>query len=132
MSKRSVFLSYSARDKVAAGQLENELERLGFEAFNPMSDLKPGQDWRKSIQAAIKNSDALILLAATPQSAASSWMAYEVGMAEALGKRVMFLLPEKYPVTELPAEFVAGPILEFDPKSPKRAAREIADRLVAA
>lgn len=132
MSKASVFLSYSARDKDVARQVESELERLGFRAFNPMRDLKVGEDWRKGIQAAIKHSDALVLLVASPESAASSWMAYEAGMAEALGKPVMFLLPSKYPITELPAEFVAGPIVEFDPKAPKRAAREIADRLVVA
>lgn len=129
MSKRSVFLSYSARDRAAADQLQKELKRLGLNAFNPMNDLKPGEDFRKTIRAAIKGSDLLVVLA-SPLSAASSWMGYEVGMAEALGKRVMFLLPERYPVTELPDEFSEGPILEFDPQAPKRAAREIADRLV--
>ena len=132
MSKRSVFLSYSLRDRDDANQLERALERLGLQAFNPARELRVGEDWRKAIQAAIKKSHALILLAATPQSAASSWMAYEMGMAEALGKPILVLLPSKYPVTELPADVAAGQILDFDPNAPDRAAREIADRLVPA
>ena len=129
MSKRSVFLSSGARDKVVARRVESELKRLGLNAFNPDREVRPGDDWRKAVQAAIRRADALILVATTPQSAEASWMGYEAGMAEALGKRVMFLLPKKYPATALPADLGSGHLLAFDPKSPKQAARVILDQL---
>jgi nucleoside 2-deoxyribosyltransferase len=132
MTRPSVFLSYSSRDRDVAGRVERALKRLGLAAFNPARDVHVGEHWRKAIQAAIKRADALVLLATSPQSAASSWMAYEAGVAEALGKPVMILLPDKYPVTELPADFAAGQVLDFDPEAPERAAREIVDRLVPA
>jgi hypothetical protein len=74
----------------------------------------------------------LIVLMTTPQSGESSWMAYEAGVAEALGKPIMVLLPSKYPVAELPADVAAGQVLDFDPKAPEGAAREIVHRLVPA
>jgi nucleoside 2-deoxyribosyltransferase len=132
MSKPSVFLSYSLRDRDAAARFEKALERLGLQAFNPVKELRAGEDWRKSIQSAIKRSQALILLVGTPQSAASSWMAYEAGMAEALGKPILVLLSSKHSVSELPADVAAGQVFDFDPDAPERAAREIADRLVPA
>lgn len=132
MSKQSVFLSYSSRDRDAAARFEKALEGMGVEAFNPVRELQAGEDWRKAIQAAIKRSHALILLMTTPQSAESSWMAYEAGMAEALGKQIIILLPSKYTVTDLPADIAAGQVLDFDPGAPERAAREIAYRLVPA
>ena len=132
MSKLSVFLSYSSRDRDVASKVERALERHGLKAFNPAREVGAGEDWRKAIQAAIKRSSALVLLAMTPGSASSSWMAYEAGIAEALGKPVLILLSNKYPVTELPADIAAGQILEFDPDAPDRAAREVVDRLVPA
>jgi TIR domain-containing protein len=129
MSKSSIFLSYSSRDAKLAHQVEGELERLGLKAFNPMRDIPPDADFRKTIQAEMRRSAALVLLVASPYSAASSWMGYEAGMAEALGKRVLLLLPSKYPVAELPEDVATVQVVEFDPKVPKRAAHEIAERL---
>jgi hypothetical protein len=107
------------------------LKHLGFDAWNA-KEVRPGEDWGKAIQPAIKQSDALVMVALTPQTLSSSWMAYEAGIAEALGKRVMLLLPNKYPVTELPADFASTPIVEIDPQAPERAAHDVASRLAAA
>ncbi|HWN51681.1 MAG TPA: toll/interleukin-1 receptor domain-containing protein [Xanthobacteraceae bacterium] len=125
----NVFISHGQRDTELAERVEIALERLGLEAFNPARDLRPGDDWRRSIQTAIKRSDAMIILVSRPQYLSSSWTSYEVGIAEALGKRVMLLLPSKYPVTELPADFASTQIVEFDPQAPERAAYDIASRL---
>lgn len=129
MTKPSVFISYSRRDAELGRRLEMALKHVGLEALNPARELQPGEDWRKSIQSAIKRSDVVITLVSTPQSLRSSWTSYEVGVAEALGKRVMLLLPSKYSVAELPADFASTPIVEFDPEAPERAARDIASRL---
>ena len=130
MTKPSVFISYSRRDAELGQRVEIALRHLGLEALNPERELGPGEDWRKSIQSAIKRSDVVITLASTPQSL-RSWTSYEAGVAAALGKRVILLIPSKYPVTELPAEFASTQIVEFDPQAPERAAHDIASRLAA-
>jgi hypothetical protein len=131
MSKLSVFISYSHRDADLARELEKKLESLGLDAFNPERDLHPGDDWRKATQAAIKRSDAVVLIA-SPHTLSSSWTSYEAGMAEALGKRVMVLLPNRHSVSELPEEFAGRNVLSFDPQAPEQAAQDIASRLAAA
>jgi nucleoside 2-deoxyribosyltransferase len=129
MSKRSVFISYSSSDTEMAARVQSALENLGLKVVNPARELWAGADWRNQLQSAIKRSDAMIALASAPQSLSSSWTSYEVGMAEALGKRVILLLPDKYPVTELPADFASTQVVDFDPQAPERAAQDIASRL---
>src|SRR5262249_157399 len=132
MSKPSVFLSYSERDAKVGKRVETELKQLGLEPLNSARAARSGSDWRKAVRAAIKRADAVIVLVLTPQFLSSSWMSYEVGIADALGKVVMTLLPNKYSVTELPADFASTQIVEFDPKEPQRAAHDIASRLAMA
>jgi len=130
MSKRSLFISYNHRDAGLAKTLEKDLEGLGFDASNPEREVPPGEGWRAAIQAAIKRSDALIVIA-SPHNLSSSWTSYEVGIAEALGKPVVVLLPDRHSVTELPEEINRSQVVGFDPRSPKRAAQDIVARLAA-
>jgi hypothetical protein len=130
MSKWSVFISHTKRDDGLAKQLANNLRRLGLKALNSDS-IQSGDDWRKATQTAIKQSDALILIA-SPDALATSWALYEAGAAEALGKRVMVLLSNKHSVAELPGEISVNQVVGFDPGSPERAAQDIVERLAAA
>lgn len=132
MKLMNVFLSYSARDTAVAAQIEKALEGLGLSAFNPAKDIGAGADWRKSVQAAIRKSDMVLLLVASPDTVANSWMSYEAGMADALGKDVVALVPDRYPVSQLPPDVAVRQVLRLDPNSPERAARDIASRLAAA
>jgi nucleoside 2-deoxyribosyltransferase len=129
MSKPNVFISSSNRDAGLVERFEAALKHAGVNTSNPMRESTQGKDWRKSIQSAIKSADAVIVLALAPQSLSASWTSYETGVAEALGKRVMLLLPNRNSVAELPADFASTQIVEFDPKSPENAARDIALRL---
>jgi nucleoside 2-deoxyribosyltransferase len=131
MTQRSIFISHSQRDADVAKRVGKALMHFGLAPFDPRQELEPGEDFRKAIQLAIKRSDAVIMLAVTPHHLSSSWMSYEAGVAEALGKRVMLLLPNKYPMTELPADFASAQIVDFDPQAPERAAHDIAARLAA-
>jgi nucleoside 2-deoxyribosyltransferase len=129
MSKPNIFISYNKRDAEVARLFGAALEKEGLNAFNTDQELQEGEDWRKTVQAGIKRSDAVILLALTPHHLDSSWMAYEAGLAEALGKKVVLLLPNKYSVAELPADFASTTVLDFDPQAPQLAARKFATRL---
>jgi TIR domain len=129
MSKPSIFISHGQRDGALAERFGSALRRLGFETLDPARDLRAGQSWRTRVKSAIKRADAVIMLASSPDNLTSSWMPYEAGGAEALGKDVMLLLPSKYPVTELPSEFASTQIVDLDPQAPERAAQEVASRL---
>jgi hypothetical protein len=59
-------------------------------------------------------------------------VSYETGLAEALGKRVIVMLSHDRSSSELPAEIATNRLLQFDPRSPDRAARDIAEELAAA
>ena len=131
MSKRQVFISHSRRDANLAEQVVAELERLGLQVSSD-AEVRQGEKRRKVVQDAIKRSDALVMLIASPHEVSSSWMGYEAGVAEALGKRTMLLVPSKYPLAELPEDVAVGQVVDFDPQAPERAAQDIAKRLAAA
>ena len=132
MIKRHLFLSHSARDAALAGRLEKALAKLGFSTFDPTRDIKPGDDWRASIHAAIRRSDVLLLLVASPDSAATSWMGYEAGIAEALGKRVVALVSDRFSLAQIPSDFAGRWVLRMDPNAPERTAQDVAYHLAAA
>jgi len=129
MSRPNVFISYRQRDAEVAQRLAAALKNFDVEAYNPAHELRSGEDWRKSIQSAIRSADAVVVVALAPQNLSSSWTSYETGIAEALGKRVMLLLPNRNSVTELPGDFASTQIVEFDPQSPEGAAHDIASWL---
>ncbi len=129
MSKPNVFISSTQRDAELAQRFEAALKDAGVNASNPAREAVQGKDWRKSIRTAIKGADAVVMLALAPQNLSSSWMSYEAGIAEALGKRIMLLMSNRNSVAELPADFAATQVVQFDPQAPESAARDIAFRL---
>lgn len=132
MTMAGIFLSFSHRDSALAERIEAELEKLGHPTFNPSKDIAPGQDWREAMRAAIERTDMLLVLISSSHAASSSWMGYEVGMAEALGKPVVTLASDRLSKTDLPDDLISRQVLNFDPRSPERAAREVVERLAAA
>jgi len=57
-----VFISYAREDLKNAQRLYKELKRVGIEAWIDQENILPGQNWKKSIQEAIKNSKYFIAL----------------------------------------------------------------------
>jgi nucleoside 2-deoxyribosyltransferase len=91
-----------------------------------------GEDFRRSVKGSIRRSDAFVLLLSAPESAASSWVAYELGIAEALGKPILLLLSRNHSTSQLPDDMRGLRTVAFDTEQPQEAAREIVDRLLAA
>jgi nucleoside 2-deoxyribosyltransferase len=125
MTKPTVFISHSRRDTELAQRFGLALKELGVDVFDPDQELQPGDDFIEAIQSGIKRSDVIIMLVSAPERLQSSWSSYEIGVAEALGKPVRLLLPNRYSVTELPADFASIQAVEFDPQKPERAARAV-------
>jgi len=127
----NVFLSHSHRDTEIAAGIARELRRLGIELFD-VDSIAAGQEWRHTITEAVRSADAFVLVVGAPEVASSSWVGYELGMAEAWHKPILILLSHNRTPGELPPDMSELPVVAFDPAQPERAAREIVDRLLAA
>ena len=127
-----VFVSHGARDANLAAAIARALRKHGVEAFD-ISDNDPAEGYvRQTIKSAIRKADGFVLVLGAPDTAASGWTGYELGMAEALGKPALLLLSHKHAAGELPLELAGLPIVPFDPALPELAAHEVVDRLLAA
>jgi hypothetical protein len=128
---QDVFISYSHKDAPLVDRLRPELKKLGWSALD-MREIQPGDDFRRWTQSAIKHADSFLVVITDPYSASSSWIGYELGAAEALGKPIVTLVSDRVPAAEIPEDLVSQQRVTFDPQAPERAAREIAGRLSAA
>ncbi len=129
---RRVFLSHSRRDADLAAGIARELRKYGIEPFDVFESIAAGEDWRQTVKSAIRRAEGFVLIVSTPEAVSTSWSSYELGMAEALGKRALLLLSDNYAAAQLPLDLAGLPIVPFDPAHPEVAAREVVDRLMAA
>ena len=127
-----VFLSHSTRDAKLAAGIARELRKHGIEPLDMFESGAPAEDFRQITKSAIRRADGFVLVLGTPESASSSWVSYELGMAEALGKPILLMLSHNHTAGQLPSDLAGLPIVSFDPKQPGSAGREVVDRLLAA
>lgn len=57
-----VFVSYSSKDKAVADAIVATLEKVNIRCWYAPRDIKPGEDWGKSITEAIKTSKVFLLI----------------------------------------------------------------------
>ncbi len=82
-----VFISHSLKDVELARDLARRLMEAGVIVFRDEESFQPGVDLRSKIMNTIGKSDEVIVLL-TDHSADSPWIRYEMGMADALDKRL--------------------------------------------
>jgi len=111
---KRVFLSYPQRDRELAADFQRVLEAHGILAYNPVSERASGQARRTAIREALQASDAVLVLIASPYAAANSWVGYEVGLADAIGKTVFVLLSDTNGCEAIPVDIGGHDILTFD------------------
>jgi len=128
----STFISHVSEDSALAEQIRRALEKRGRHAFNPKTDIRAGENWRHAIRTAIGNADNVLVIISSGHAAANSWMGYEVGAAEALGKPVLTLASDRLSLSDLPEDLISRQIVHFDPQAPERGVSEVLDRLAPA
>ena len=79
MSKQ-VFISYQHEDAEFAENLMHRIKDAGFDSWVDSEDLRAGEEWQVSIDQAIKNAFALIVIM-TPDAQASEYVTYEWSFA---------------------------------------------------
>jgi nucleoside 2-deoxyribosyltransferase len=134
MNEAKVFVSYSNRDAAIAEKIASALR--GVQTPRKMStflygDVKKGEDFRESIYTEIQTSDAILVVAASPEAISNSWVSYEIGMAEGLDKPVILLTSNRYSPSDFREDFKSFPMITFDPEEPEGIAQEIAGRLTS-
>jgi hypothetical protein len=81
-----VFLSYAHGDREAAALIRQQLSDAGIRVWDPMASLGPGDDWRATIQEAVKAADAVVVLQSR-NAAQSNWVPTELAAAVAAQSR---------------------------------------------
>jgi len=86
-----VFVSYKHEQQDFVEMLNRQLQAAGFTLWVDSEQLRAGENWRESINAAIKDSFALILVV-SPESKASQYVTYEWAYALGVGVKVIPVL----------------------------------------
>jgi len=86
--KYRVFVSHSGDDAWVAAQLARCVEDCGALAFLDRRDIAAGDKFHKRIRDEIRKCDELLALF-TPWSRRRAWVRHEIGMADALEKRIV-------------------------------------------
>jgi len=93
-----LFVSTTPEDAKLARQVTRELERAGQSAY--LAEVKEGENILVKVEDELRQSDAVIVVA-SEDTLNNPNLAFEVGLAVGLGKRVDLLIPD-VPSKELP------------------------------
>ena len=85
-----VFISYAYKDRKHLKKVRKALESSGIEVSIPVI---PGSSIRGALRSAIESASRVVVVW-TEAAANSSYVNYEAGMAEALGKSIIVVVPE--------------------------------------
>ena len=86
-----VFVSHAGDDNWLAQQIANGIEGCGATAFLDRRDITAGDDFKARIRDEMPRCQELLALF-TPWSRTRAWVRHEIGMADALGKRIVCVL----------------------------------------
>ena len=81
--------------------------------------------------AAIAAADVLVVVVGSPEAIASSWVAYETGVADARGMPIIVLASDQFPADLLPSDLVGYTIAPLDSDRPQDAAAYVRRELKA-
>jgi WD40 repeat protein len=98
-----VFLSYSRQDSEFARRLAASVSERGKEVWLDTEGIADGEVFPEAIKRAIEGSDAFLFVI-TPSSVKSSYCEHEVEYARAMQKRIVPVLRDPVPDSDLPPE----------------------------
>lgn len=90
---QKIFISYSRKDIDFARKLAGDLEKAGYDVWWDITDLRGGDDWVRTLPAAIQASESFIIIL-TPNSVESEWVRKEYTQALSLRKKIVPLMFE--------------------------------------
>ncbi len=112
----SVFLSYAFHDKTKIQKVLDKLTARGIlsphEVWVDSSEIVAGSSWRGQIRDAIENSSKFVVVW-NNEADTSDWVNYETGMAEALGKPILVVVPMGE-TSRIPRNLKETEVIEID------------------
>lgn len=84
----SVFISYARSDRDEAERFVEALRGAKVTGWLDQADIAAGDSVPSAIRDALKDSSAVIVLL-SPRALHNSWVQFEIGAAEALGKKIL-------------------------------------------
>lgn len=124
MTETNLFLSYSRGDFAKAKALAEELKRRGVSVFLDAEELAPGVSVAKTLDRALRKSDAIVMFVGS-DAAQSSWLMFEMGAAIGMGKRIVPIVAEGVDLKTIP------PPLRDRVMIPEESPERLADRLLS-
>lgn len=120
-AQRNIFLSYATRDKRSVKAVIDQLKKRGIvaeddEFVDPSKIVVPGASIRGELREAIRAASKVVVLW-SGAGAESELVNYEAGMARALDKPMVLVVP-KGGATGVPSELADLPVFELLPKGP--------------
>lgn len=110
-SRRHIFISYSQDDAaLVSNRILKRLEDAPLRFWQDIVDLKPGELWQASIDRALRNAAAVVLVL-SPASLASRYVAYE--WAYAIGARIPLIPVLVRPVERLHPKLTTIQYVDF-------------------
>jgi hypothetical protein len=118
----SIFISHSREDQGFATKLASHLAEKGVKAVLFGSDVQSGSKWLDTMKAKIASADSFLLVMPERSSANSNNAFFEMGIARALGKKVVIVVPdlEEVDQSNIPVE-VANTVVIDAAKQPLNA-----------
>jgi len=84
----NVFISYARSDSDEAERLVRALRAGNVTGWLDQADIAAGDSVPSAVRGALKESSALVVLL-SPNALQSEWVQFEIGAAEALGKKIV-------------------------------------------
>ena len=107
-----IFLSYRSTEADFALQLAADLKNAGVNLWMDRLDIKPGDDWRLTLEAAVYSSAAVIAVL-SPEYVASRYCRRELSRADRLGRRIYPVLLHPLLEKEWPLEIERQQYVDF-------------------
>jgi hypothetical protein len=104
-----VFVSHASEDSSRVKQMCHRLSSEGVECWFDRTALKPGEEWEKEIEKAIRRADAVLLLLSAVAVRKRTYLRAEMKLvrraAESQSRPSTFIIPVKLDDCALPREF---------------------------
>jgi hypothetical protein len=89
-----IFISYSRKDIDFVRKLAGDLEKVGYDVWWDLTDLRGGDDWPRVIPVAIEESQTFVIVL-SPNSVVSDWVEKEYTHALSLRKKVIPIMLQR-------------------------------------
>ncbi len=124
----NVFISYAVGDRDFATNLASSLKERGFASFVSGSDARAESKWLDLLKEKVESVDGFILVMPAKTAPSSNNAFFEAGVARALGKSVVVVVPDLEEVdrSNIPVDLADTVIVDAAKKSPKSIADAVA------